>query len=186
MLLVDATGRLVHANAPGQSMLADRDFLYAQGGRVVAKDPQVDQALRDVFAAAGLGDAAVGVSGISIPLVAHDGERHVAHVLPLTSGARLRAGLAYTAVAAVFVHKAALETPSAPEIIAKTYRLTPTELRVLLAIVEVGGVLEVADALGIAETTVRTHLGRVYEKTGTRRHTDLAKLIAGFTSPLIG
>ncbi len=70
-------------------------------------------------------------------------------------------------MAAVFVHKAALDTPSPPEVIAKAYKLTPTELRVLLAIVEVGGVPEVAEALGIAETTVKTHLGRVFEKTGT-------------------
>jgi DNA-binding CsgD family transcriptional regulator len=36
-----------------------------------------------------------------------------------------------------------------------------TELRVLFAIVEVGGVPEVAQVLGIAPSTVRTHLGRV-------------------------
>ena len=61
-------------------------------------------------------------------------------------------------MAALFVHTAALDTPSPPEAIAKAYKLTPMELRVLLAIVEVGGVPEVAEALGIAETTVRTHL----------------------------
>ena len=43
-----------------------------------------------------------------------------------------------------------------PEIIAKTYQLTPSELRVLLAVVRVGGVPEVAEALGIGEATVRT------------------------------
>jgi DNA-binding CsgD family transcriptional regulator len=78
-----------------------------------------------------------------------------------------------------------LETPSALEVIAKTYRLTPTELRVLLAIVEVGGVPEVADALGIGETTVKTHLGRLYGKTDTRRQADLVKLVAGFANPLL-
>ena len=83
-------------------------------------------------------------------MTARDGERHVAHVLPLTSGARRRAGATYAAVAAVFVHKAALEAPAPQEVIAKLYKLTPTELRVLLAIVEVGGVPEVAEALGVS------------------------------------
>ena len=114
-----------------------------------------------------------------------DGERYVAHVLPLTSGARRRAGTSYQAVAALFVHKAALDRPSPPEAIAKAYRLTPMELRVLLAVVEVGGVPEVAEALGIAETTVKTHLGHVYEKTGAGRQADLVKLIAGFSHPLV-
>ena len=84
-----------------------------------------------------------------MPLITREGERYVAHVLPLTSGARRRAGTSYAAVAALFVHKAALEMPSPPEAIAKTFKLTPSELRVLLAIVEVGGVPETADALGI-------------------------------------
>jgi DNA-binding NarL/FixJ family response regulator len=56
-------------------------------------------------------------------------------------------------------------------------------MRMPLAIVEVGGVPEVAEALGIGESTVKTHLGRVYEKTGAHRQADLVKLFAGYTSP---
>jgi DNA-binding CsgD family transcriptional regulator len=136
--------------------------------------------------AAGNGDAAVGVKGIALPLIARGGERHLAHVLPLTSGARRRAGIATSAAAVLFVHKAALEVPSPPEAIARAYNLTPTELRVLLAIVEIGGAPEVAEALGIGDTTVRTHLGRLFEKTGAKRQADLVKLVAGFSSPLHG
>jgi DNA-binding CsgD family transcriptional regulator len=142
--------------------------------------------LREIFAAADSGDAEIGIKGIALPLTAHDGECHVAHVLPLTSGARRRAGMAYTAAAAVFVRKAALETPSPPEVIGRTYKLTPTELRVLLAIVEVGGVPEVAAALGVADSTIKTHLGRLFEKTGAGRQADLVKLVAGFSTPLAG
>ena len=123
--------------------------------------------------------------GIAVPLTARDGERYVAHVLPLTSGERRRAGASYAAVAALFVHKAALETPSPPEIIARHYKLTPTELRVLLAVVEVGGVPEVAEALGIGEATVKTHLHRLFAKTETTRQADLVKLVAGFSNPLV-
>jgi DNA-binding CsgD family transcriptional regulator len=106
-------------------------------------------------------------------------------VLPLTSGARRRAGTASTVAAALFVRKAAMEQPSPPEIIARTYKLTPTELRVLLAIVEVGGAPEVAEALGVAESTVKTHLGRLFEKTGAARQADLVKLVAGFANPFV-
>lgn len=116
--------------------------------------------------------------------MASDSERHVAHVLPLMSGARRHASASFAATAALFVHKAALDTPSPPEAIAKAYKLTPTELRVLLAIVEVGGVPEVAEALGVSPETVKTHLGRLYEKSGVRRQADLVKLVAGFASPL--
>ena len=83
------------------------------------------------------------------------------------------------------MHRAALDGPSPPEAIAKAFKLTPTELRVLLAIVEVGGVPEVAETLGIAETTVKTHLRQTYQKTGTNRQADLVKLVAAFSNPLL-
>jgi DNA-binding CsgD family transcriptional regulator/PAS domain-containing protein len=183
--LVDERGRIVHANAAGHAMLAAANFLRASGGRLVANDPQADRLLGDVFLASARGDAEVGTSGISVPLTAHNGERHVAHVLPLTSGARRPAGSTYRASAALFIHKASLETPSPPEVIATTYKLTPTELRVLLAIVEVGGA-DTAEALGVAETTVKTHLSRLFQKTGASRQAGLVKLVAGFSSPLLG
>ena len=185
MFLVDATGRIVHANAAGHVMLDATDVLHAKGGRLQVDDAQADQMLADAFATAGNGDAAIGVKGVAVPLVARDGERYVAHVLPLTSGRRRNAGTNYAAAAALFVHKAALDTPSPPEAIAKAYKLTPTELRVLLAIVEIGGVPEVAEALGIAETTVRTHLNQTYHKTGVNRQADLVKLVAAFSNPLL-
>ena len=146
---------------------------------------EADRGLREVFTAAGLGDKAVGTNGISVPLVAGKGEHLVAHALPLSSGTRRNTGKAYKATAALFVHKATLETPAPPEVIAKTFKLTPMELRVLLGIVEVGGVPEVAEALGIAPSTVSTHLKHLFAKTGTNRQADLIKLVARFSSPLV-
>lgn len=185
MFLVDGDGRIVHANRSGHAMLIDGTVLRATGGRLAAVQAESDRGLRETLAAAGCGDASLGSRGIAVPLMSLSGDRFAAHVLPLTSGARRRAGRAYAAVAAVFVHKAALNTSSPPEIIAKTYRLTPMELRVLLAVVEIGGVPEVARALGIAETTVKTHLGGVYHKTGARRQADLVRILAEFQSPLL-
>jgi DNA-binding CsgD family transcriptional regulator len=186
MFLVDAAGRIVHTNPTGQAILGAGDFLSAVDGRLVASDEKINQILRQLFAAAGGGDAAIETQGAALPLRALDGMRYVAHVLPLTSGDRRVAGTAYAATAALFVRKAAIEAPPAPEIIGRSYNLTPTELRVLLAIVEVGGVPEVAVALGLAETTVKTHLGRVFVKTGASRQADLVKIVAGFATPLIG
>ena len=186
IFLVDACGRIAHANAAGRTIVDAADVLQAKSGRLTFNEPQADRLLADTFARASDGDAAIGVKGFAVPLEARDGTRHVAHVLPLTSGARQRAATSFAAVAALFVHKATLDIPSPPVAIAKAYKLTPMELRVLLAVVEVGGVPEVAEALGIAETTVKTHLGRIYEKTDTGRQADLVKVVAGFFNPLVG
>lgn len=185
MILVDASGGIVHANAAGNAIIETADFLRKTVcGRLVAGDAVINAALREILIAADAGDAALGVKGIALPLTAHNGERYVAHVLPLTSGARRDAGLACNAVAALFVRRAALDTFSPPEVIGEMYKLTPTELRVLLAIVDIGGVPEVAASLGVAATTIKTHLGRLFEKTGVGRQADLVKLVAGFATPL--
>ena len=44
--------------------------------------------------------------------------------------------------------------------------------------------LAVATAFGVADTTVRTHVNRLFEKTGATRQADLVKLVAGYTTPL--
>ncbi len=184
IFFVDASGRIVHANAAGQDMLYSGSPVRSIGGSLATPDPQANQTLREVFAAAPHGDTGMGAKAIALPLSTHDGERYVAHVLPLTSGERRATGAAYTAVAAVFVRKAELGTPL--DLVAKTYKLTPTELRVLLSIVDVGGVPETAAALGVAETTVKTHLYRLFDKAGVSRQADLVKLVAGFSNPLVG
>jgi DNA-binding CsgD family transcriptional regulator len=184
-LLIGANGRIVHANARAFALLAAGNPLSARDGRLFAADAETDRELQTIFSAVNHGDTTLGGKGVALPLTQKDGKHFVAHLLPLTRGARRRAGQVYAAVAALFVHEATFRTPSLPEVIAKAYSLTPAELRVLVAVVEVGGVPEVADALGIAETTVRTHLGRLYEKTGVRRQADLVRLAAGFSSSLV-
>jgi DNA-binding CsgD family transcriptional regulator/PAS domain-containing protein len=185
VLFVDASGRITHVNAAGRAMIADGNVLRGSLGRLVTNDRDVNRTLADIFLAAGSGDAAVGANGVAVPLVARDGEHYVAHVLPLSSGTRRSAGIGYAAAAALFVQKAALAARLPPAAMAKAYRLTPMEVRVLLAIVEVGGAPEVAETLGIGEGTVKTHLKRLYQKTGARRQADLVKLFAGYTSPLL-
>jgi len=184
IFLIDANGGVLHANAAARAMLADEDLLYSVRGRLSARDAATDRGLHARLAAAAVGDAA-DPGAIGIPLISRDGERYGAHVLPLASAAARRGAILNNAVAALFVHRSDLEAIAPPEAIARHYQLTPTELRVLLAIVNVGGGPEVAAALGIGIGTVKTHLRRLYEKTGTSRQADLVKLVASFANPLL-
>jgi DNA-binding CsgD family transcriptional regulator len=185
MVIVDSTSRIIHANASAHRLIAEADVLRATNGRIAPVDPQGGRSLLDVFAAAQAGDAAVGKGGIAVPLTARSGERYVAHVLPLTSGARRKAGVSYSATAAMFVRRAALDLPSPPEAVASQFGLTPAEVRVLFAVVEIGGVPAVAPVLGISEQTVKSHLHHIYEKTATKRQADLVKLVASYSGSLV-
>jgi DNA-binding CsgD family transcriptional regulator/PAS domain-containing protein len=186
LVLVDAAGRIVHANAAALSLLEEETVVRGAGGRLMAIDAQASHVLSDIFNKSNVGDTAVGVKGVAVALPSRRGERYVAHVLPLTSGARRKAHVAYSAVAAVFIRKAALELPHPLEAIASTFKLTPAEMRVLMMVVQLGGVPEVAPVLGVSEATVKTHLQRIFAKTDTGRQADLVKLVAGYMSPLGG
>lgn len=181
MFLLELDGRIVHANASGIAMLNQADVVRSSDGRLIASNPSDERTLRESVLEASRDETIVSASSVTHAITSRNGARYVVHVLPLGSGARRTAS---KAVAALFVQKAALSKVAAPEVIAKTYRLTPTELRVLLALVEVGGVPEVSEALGIAETTVKFHLRSLFDKTGSRRQAELVKLLVGFTSPL--
>jgi DNA-binding CsgD family transcriptional regulator len=182
MFIVDSSGRIIHANLAAHRLIAEGDVLRASNGRLSAFEAKGGRNLLEVFAAAQAGDAAVGKGGIAVPLTARTGERYLAHVLPLTSGARRKAGVSYSATAAVFVRKAGLDLPSPPEAVASEFKLTPAEVRVLFAIVQIGGVPEVAPVLGVSEQTVKSHLHKLYEKTATRRQADLVKLVASYSA----
>jgi DNA-binding CsgD family transcriptional regulator/PAS domain-containing protein len=186
IFLVDAEGQIVHGNAASRSLMDTGDLLRVLHGRLTASDAQVDQTLQNAIIAAATAEEETGSKGGAVSLRGHGGERYVAHVLPLSASVRHNPGVGSRAVAALFVRKAELETAPPSEVIGKTYKLTPTELRVLLAIVNVGGVRQVAGNLGVADTTVKTHLGRLFEKTGVSRQADLVKLVAGYSSMLVG
>ena len=188
LLLLDAQGRIVHTNAAADDMLRDGRLLRAIGRRLTAGDAQVERTLRETAILLRAEGAHLGREGVLVPLRAGDGERYIARAMPLATAAPGRrtgeTGETAEATTAVFVQRASMDYPSPPEIIGESYKLTPTELRVLRALVEIGGVPEVAAELGIAETTVKTHLARLFAKTGTRRQAELVKLVAGFSMPL--
>jgi DNA-binding CsgD family transcriptional regulator len=181
VFLVDAAGRVVHTNAAALELL-QAGVLTAHNNRLALSDRRSSTELTRLIAAAGEGRAP---EVESVAFNSNDDEPYVAHLQPLAVGKRRLGGVAYQAVAAIFVRPATLPLPAAPEIIARTFGLTPSELRVMLSIVEVGSVPEAAEALGIGESTVKTHLHRLFGKTDTTRQSDLVKLVAGFASPLV-
>jgi DNA-binding CsgD family transcriptional regulator len=152
-------------------------------GLLVTKDARTNVALRETLAASGVSDLEVGDQGIALILAEDSRSQHLAHVLPLTKGLRSNVGQQHSAAAAVCVRKASLDLPAPLHVLSKLYQLTASEVRVLGAVVESGGVTEISDALGISEATVKTHLQHLFDKTGARRQTDLVKLVASHQSP---
>jgi DNA-binding CsgD family transcriptional regulator/PAS domain-containing protein len=179
VFLVGADGAIAFANDPARRMLDQAVLVCARDGALHAVASGTDRMLHDIFTAAAIGDASIGVRGVALPLTASSSDRWFAHVLPLTSGRRQQAGQANHAVAAIFIRQTAPNAPLPLEAIAKRYNLLPSEVRVLAAVATVQGVRELANLLGVSQATVKTHLHNLFRKTGTKRQSELVRLVAG-------
>lgn len=179
LILIDRDGRILHANAAAYLLLETAQPCRSLAGKLVFNDRAANDSLRCLLTTPASGRLPCD---LRLTLEHPDGERFLAHALPLNFR-RTRVG-SHGAAAVICLQRAALELEATPGVIARSYGLTPTELRVLLAIVEIGGVPETADSLGIGEGTVKTHLRRIFAKTGVTRQADLVRLIATHTSPL--
>jgi DNA-binding CsgD family transcriptional regulator len=186
VFLVETDGRIVFTNQTAVRLLSNGHFVREiSGGRLVFAEQDAHVIFqRALRAAAGPEQRRTDTNGTAIVLSTQGARRWLAHVLPLTSGGRRDSGLKHSAVAAVFLREAALNIPSPLENLSKSYNLTASETKVLLAAVEVGGVSEIARSLGISEQTVKTHLKRIFGKTGTKRQAELTKLMASFAGSL--
>lgn len=183
VVLVDANARVRHANAAAQSMLRGGGPIHSRDGALQASSSQATLSLTTAIARAASNETQIGLAGIGVPVAGPGGRPAIAHVLPLKSG-KLRPDLAPGAAAAVFVTPAQIDTLSPVDALAALYELTPTEARVLVAITSGRNRAAAAEALGIADSTVKTHLARVFEKTGTSEQGELAKLVASLTPPI--
>jgi DNA-binding CsgD family transcriptional regulator len=112
-----------------------------------------------------------------IPAYRRDGSPVVVHVLPLLTG-RMDAETRLHASAAVFIAPASQTSKISAEALGLRFELTPTESRVFELVAAGHSVAETAGMLGSAISTVKTHLRRVFDKTGRHRQAELVKLAA--------
>ena len=87
-------------------------------------------------------------------------------------------------LAAIFIQDPIVVPCFPGEAFAKLYGLTGSELRTLLAMAPGLSVKEAAELLGIGDTTARTHLQHIHEKTGTSKQTELLRLFMSSTPPI--
>lgn len=182
IVLTDAEGRILYANGSAERMLSGDAPIQSRAGLLQSQNPAMGGALLTAIAAAANADVTLGARGIGLPISGVGQSPAVAYVLPLTAGTA-RAAFS-PARAAVFVSTTISTTPIPEAVLITLYDLTPAEARVLLKIGSGVGATATALALGIGENTLKTHLNRIYAKTGTSRQPDLVKLIADIGAPL--
>jgi DNA-binding CsgD family transcriptional regulator len=87
------------------------------------------------------------------------------------------AGAAEKRLVIIFIADPAKITPPGPRQLRHHFGLTAAEAVLASHIVRGRGLKACAALIGISEPTARTHLRRIFEKTGTKRQAELVRLI---------
>lgn len=182
ILLVAASMRVIHANPPARDVLAAGDLFHLHNNVLTASNG-VAQALAAALAATAREESRIGRKGLGIPARRADGSVAALHVLPLRPS-RVPAG--HLAVAAIFIAQANTPFVAATDVLAALFGLTPAEAGVFDQIAGGRTVAETSHKLAIEESTVRSHLTHLFDKTGVRRQADLAQLAAALAIPVAG
>jgi DNA-binding CsgD family transcriptional regulator len=157
-------------------MLNAGDPIVLRNGKLALRQEIVPGHLEAAVAEASV-DGAEGRRGLGIPTRTQDGKSVALHVLPLERR-HTRTGIASRAVAAIFVSQAAAPLKLPADAVALLYQLTPAETRVAELLAKGETLAAIAGRLGSSPHTVRTHLNRVFDKTGCHRQADLVRLLS--------
>jgi DNA-binding CsgD family transcriptional regulator/PAS domain-containing protein len=182
VVLTDATGAVLYANKSAEHMFTAGGPILRQGKIIQAQNPSIGDALLQAIASTA-SDVALGAKGIGLPISAAGEPPAVAYVLPLTQGTAREAFR--PACAAVFISTTTSASPLPEAVLTTLFELTPAEARVLVAIGKGLSSAKTALALGVSENTLKTHLNRIYAKTGRSRQPDLVKLVSDIGAPLV-
>jgi DNA-binding CsgD family transcriptional regulator/PAS domain-containing protein len=174
VILTDASGRVIMMNdAAHRSAIA----AYAEGDLIAAATPESTFALRAAIAQAA---ADTDIGGRWLALAgSQDAPAHFARILAFAPG---RFGLldAGPARVAVFIKDAVSPRNIDRTALFDLFRLTPREADVTCMLLDGHTAQEIAAILGLSMPTVRTHLARIFEKTGTRNQATLIALVSRF------
>jgi DNA-binding CsgD family transcriptional regulator len=179
VILVTASGQVLFANRSARRLLDNRDGLMMdrQGLRAVRwRETNALRALIDcTMGPYGQGQSQSG-GGLN---VTRPNGRRALQVLVSPIRPQQTLHLGERAVAAIYVTDPEQVSERPEVVLMRLYGLTPAEAKVAALIVRGTSARQAADDLAISYNTVKTHLKRVFAKTGTNGQGDLIRLIVG-------
>lgn len=180
-LLVDAHARPLFVNRVARARLDARDGMHLEAGALSASDADGGRALRGLIAscaaeanlAAGSGgDIALSRGAGRLPL-----DVLVTSIKPEMAMAAIPWTSSQRAVAIVLISDAEMEKEARVEDLRERFGLTPAEAALALEIIKGDGRQATADRLGITVGTARSHLSKIFDKTGVRHQAELVRLL---------
>ena len=178
-LLVDAQARPVFVNRTARALLDARDGLLLEAGALSAPDADDGRNLRALIASCAM-EASITTGGQAT--LRRPSGRLPLHVLvtPVrqeTAVAAMPWTIMQRPAAIVLISDPETEMRARIETLRERFGLTPAEAAFALEIVKGDGRQATADRLGITVGTARSHLAKIFDKTGVTRQAELVRLL---------
>jgi DNA-binding CsgD family transcriptional regulator len=168
-ILVDAQARILFANPAAEAVLKKRAGLRANAGRLEACEAR-ETATLSVLIAGG----ADGIPGGMVELPCRDGGRAIVEVIALPGETSWRL---QPPAAIVFLREAPGDGFPSREQIRRQFDFTPAQSALARELLYGDGIPAAVERLGISRSTARTHLLKMFQRTGTNRQAELVRLI---------
>lgn len=174
VVLIDENGRIIRSNARAEMLLVDAQLIRVKDRRLRSAAAPYDARFEALTARAIARISPLG-GAIRLTGAIDQSKAAVAEFFPLNRTRRFMA-LAKPA-ALVIITDIAATTNIHTDWLQEIFDFTPAELRVAERLVRGMGDDLIADELGIAVSTARTHIKSILGKTQTRSKAELAHLL---------
>lgn len=174
LLRLDADGRILWASHPAAGTIEADDDLVVRAGVLHFRDRRADRQLREALAWTGTINKGYVPRHGSRPIVVEAGEGLPTKVYWVSTDA----GMILFGFGEQKLDERRLE------LAAWVYSLSPAQQRIAALVAEGLPLTEIADRLEITPNTARTHLNRIFDKTGVRTQPALVRILLTAASPL--
>jgi DNA-binding CsgD family transcriptional regulator len=184
VVTLDERGRVDYSNEAAAQLFQSGDIVSIHGGRIRTRRPDTTQKLQALCLDAVRGD--ISPQGHELFLDRPDGAPPL-RLLFLPLSHKLSDSLWGGEVPAAIFFFDAQEEPTPPDVcplLRQTFGCTETEARV--AVLYAGGATgrQTAKQLGVGPETIKSHLKKIFDKTGVKNKAELVALIQKLGSPL--
>lgn len=177
-LIVNRTGQLMYANRNAELILACNDGLSINRQRdLQAAFANENAQLRQMITSAGEPAALLPAeSGGLFQLTRPSGLRSLSLlIVPLNH--EISQFNYHQPTVLIFISDPEQQTEAVEERLQHLYRLTPAEAKLAVILIRGNNTAAAAAELRITQNTARTHLKRIFQKTGTHRQSELVNLL---------
>jgi DNA-binding CsgD family transcriptional regulator/PAS domain-containing protein len=179
IILIDSDRVIRQINSAAIALMEQEKGITNQGGKLRFAEPGVEQEFRS---ACGVkhGHAAILramlKNGMQVHLLAH-------YVRDSGGSSQIEDERTL-----VVIDWPKTKTVPIGENVRSRFGLTISELRVLLLLIDGRSITSVATDLGVSQNTIKTHIARMFDKTGTNRQQDLIRTVLDqkIESPVAG